>query len=467
MNKWLFFSLILLTSFIILYPKFPLINIPGTYVAIRIEDLLIALMLLIWSFSNIRNLTILLSSTIVQAFLLFWFIGLVSIVSAIFITHSVQPHIGLLHFLRRVEMMSLFLVAATTLRSTQQLIFFSKAMLAVLILVIIYGFGQIYLGFDVISTTNREFSKGLILKLSPEARVNSTFAGHYDLAVYLSIVIIFLGTLFFQYQKIYSKFLVFISGLFSFVLLGMTAARVSFLATLVGLGFSLWLIRKRLLIVGLILASLLVIVAIPGLRHRLVATVTVNLLGGGGPKYNPPPQKINVFTPDTTVSWASKAAAIKENNNNQKDSTLSADIAPGEPINTEELGVYRSFNIRTNVEWPRALRGFTKNPILGTGYSSLTIATDNDYLRSLGEVGLLGTLSFGLIIYIFIKKILRSFKKLENMEKKYIISILSVLVVYAITATFIDVLEASKIAAFLWILLGLSWSIANDYKGLD
>src|SRR5205814_2283829 len=45
----------------------------------------------------------------------------------------------------------------------------------------------------------------------------------------------------------------------------------------------------------------------------------------------------------------------------------------------------RSTSIRLNVEWPRAVRALTKNPLLGTGYSSITLATDNDYLRALGE----------------------------------------------------------------------------------
>ena len=64
-----------------------------------------------------------------------------------------------------------------------------------------YALGQQYLDWPVISTTNSEFSKGLILRLTPGARVNSTFAGHYDLAVFLAMAIVILTALFFAVSK--------------------------------------------------------------------------------------------------------------------------------------------------------------------------------------------------------------------------------------------------------------------------
>ena len=46
--KLLFCLVAFLFVFIPLYPKFPLFNVSGTFVAIRIEDLLIALTLTVW-----------------------------------------------------------------------------------------------------------------------------------------------------------------------------------------------------------------------------------------------------------------------------------------------------------------------------------------------------------------------------------------------------------------------------------
>ena len=477
-KNWLFILLLIDICFIILYPKFPLINVVGTYVAIRIEDFLIALTLVLLFFKNLKNILRYLSKTITQAFILFWIAGFLSVLAGVYTAYEVTPHLGFLHWLRRIEVMGLFFVAATTIKSRSQVKLILKTLIFVNLIVVLYGFGQIFLDFPVISTTNREFSKGLVLKLTPGARPNSTFAGHYDLAVYLSMILTFLGAYFFYFEGKKNSFknylqkgLMLISGVASFILLAFTAARLSFVATLGSLVIVLWLTGKKILIIGLVMLSIFAVGVVPELRHRLVATVTVNLIGGGGPKYNPPPGKVNIFTPQDATSVASKEAVIKETiestgsaTASAKEATISADIAPGEPINTTELGVYRSFNIRTDVEWPRALRAFSKNPISGTGYSSLTIATDNDFLRSLGETGLLGTLSLILIFWLIIKTYLKDLKSLANFERLFIISTIGSILAVLATGLFIDVLEASKIATIFWFILGVGWAVAKGYK---
>lgn len=480
-EKIVFWALIGLSVFIPLYPKFPLANVSGTYVAIRLEDTLLFLLIFIWGIFNLSNIKNLIKKTITQSFLLFWFIGLLSVVSGILITGTVDLSLGVLHMLRRVEYMLPFLVAATTIQNSTQAKKFIYALFITSAIATIYGFGQIYLEFPVISTTNREFSKGQILTLTPGARPNSTFGGHYDLAAYLSLVLVFAGTLFFYYKRIKEKVLLVGTAATGFILLGFTAARVSFLATIAGVALSFLLLKKRMLIVLLIIASIGIVAAVPELRHRLVATITVNLMEGGGPKYEPPPNTVNEFTPLVKkIGEATSPAVVKPQNstssadlsvNEATPSTQSAwntrfpaDIAPGEPTNITELGVYRSANIRFDVEWPRAIRAFLTNPILGTGYSSITIATDNDYLRALGETGLLGFLSFALIFFIIIKKLIKSLSKLSGFEKSFIIASLCSILVMFFTAAFIDVFEASKVATIFWIILGIAWGIAGKYE---
>ena len=303
---------------------------------------------------------------------------------------------------------------------------------------------------------------------SEGARVNSTFAGHYDLAMYLSIILVIVAGFFFYHKSLFFKLKLLIIGVTGFILLGLTAARVSFFAAIIGLALTFWLGKKRLLVVGLIAVSLVLVVAIPELRHRLVATFTVNILGGGGPKYSPPPGTITVFTPEKDLPEENRAQILeqirKDATDPAKKATVSADTVPGEPINTTELGVFRSFGIRFDVEWPRALNAFYKNPILGTGYSSITLATDNDYLRALGETGLLGTITLGIIFFILIRRMIRAMKKSQGFEFYFIISMFSSVVALLITAVFIDVLEASKIAEIFWILMGITWATVYRQK---
>jgi len=478
-NNWIFLGVIALSIFIPLYPKFPLAEVSGTYVAIRLEDFMLLALVILWGLVNFKRAKKILSMTITKSLLLFWFIGLVSVISAITLTKTVEPNLGILHLIRRVEYMLPFLVAATTIQNAKQAKIFLYGMLITSILVTLYGFGQIYLEFPVISTTNREFSKGQILTLTPGARPNSTFAGHYDLAAYLSIVLVFASTMFFFYKNLWKKALIAAASLIGFALLGYTAARVSFVAAIGGIGLSFLLLKKKLLILLLIIATIGAIAAIPQLRYRLVATFTVNFLGGGGPKYEPPVgEGTNQFTPMVSmaeqVKNASRAAQLATLSAELDDATPStksawdkpfpADIAPGEPTNITELGVYRSFNIRYDVEWPRAIRAFEKNPLLGTGYSSITIATDNDYLRALGETGILGSLSLILIFFILIKRFIKSLYRLDGFDKYFVISSLCMIAVILATATFIDILEASKIAIIFWMILGIAWAISGNYE---
>lgn len=467
LNKYLFYLVLFLLVFIPLYPKFPLFNVPKTYVAVRIEDLFILIAGFTWFLGNLFNFKKIFSQTIFKAFLLFWGIGLLSLLSALFLTYFVEPSLGFLHWARRVEYMSLFIIAATTIYSQKQIKIAIYTILVTAFIVVLYGFGQIWLDFPVISTTNKEFSKGLVLFLTQGARVNSTFAGHYDLAIYLSIVLIILGGLFLYQQKIINRIMLGIGGVLGFILLGLTAARVSFLASLTGLAILFWLLKKKLLVGVLIIASILLVGVVPDLRHRLVATVTVNLLGGGGIKYNPPPGTVTIFTPKSQLPSnpvdAQKAIA-ESAKSATKSAGLAADTVPGEPVNTTELSVYRSYGIRLDVEWPKALNAVYKNPLLGTGYSSLGLASDNDFLRSLGEVGILGTLSLALIFYILFKRIWQFLKISQNFERYFVLSVFCATIVVLLTALFIDVLEASKVAEVLWLLLGLSWAVINNYQ---
>lgn len=465
-EKLLWRLLLALMVFIPLYPKFPLINIPRTYVAVRIEDIFLAFVVFVWIINRRDTLKKILNLPIIQLFLLFWAIGAASLFSAYFITHSISWHLGFLHYLRRVEYMILFIVAATTIKSFDQVVTILKAGLAATLIIVLYGFGQVFLRFPVISTTNREFSKGLILFLSPEARVNSTFAGHYDLAIYLSIVLAFLSGLFFYFKDFIKKGIIASSAFLSFILLGMTAARISFVATLIALSLSFWMNNKRIFIILMILLAIGSVGVIPDLRHRLVATITVNFLKGGGPKYTPPegkPPNLN------KLSESSKSALFREvvevtSQSGAQVVKVPSDVAPGEPINATELGVYRSYGIRLDAEWPRALRAFYKNPFLGTGYSSLTIATDSDLLRSLGEVGLLGTICLILILMIISRQILRSIKNSEGLRKGFLIGSCSSMVAFLVSGLFLDVLEASKVATVFWFIMGVAWAVSRNYE---
>ncbi len=71
---------------------------------------------------------------------------------------------------------------------------------------------------------NPEYAKGYLLYLTPEARISSTFAGHYDLAAYLVFIIPLIWGFYFARQNLSYLFL-FILSLFTLIL---TASRISY-----------------------------------------------------------------------------------------------------------------------------------------------------------------------------------------------------------------------------------------------
>ncbi|OGE42609.1 hypothetical protein A3B45_00160 [Candidatus Daviesbacteria bacterium RIFCSPLOWO2_01_FULL_39_12] len=465
-QKALFFLTLFLFAFIPLYPKFPLTNVVGTFVAIRVEDLLIALLAGGWgiylALSN--QLKVFVNDRLNQVLLLFFFIGLVSLISAIFLTQTVSPHLAILHFLRRVEYMILLPIVATVIKTKREFILSLIVLFCVVLAVDIYALGQQYLDWSVISTSNSEFAKGLSLRLTPGARVNSTFAGHYDLATFLAMTLVILTTVFFTVKKWYKLALIFLGGLSLFVLI-MTAARLSFVAAFVGIIFALIFSKKKKYLLLIFIAGALILIYPSQLRDRFISTVTINLLNMG--------QRYEGKTEDQQVRSRLNipTLAIKTSSRSADTSIFvspsggeASDITPGEPIDTTQLGVYRSFQIRLNIEWPRAIRAFIKNPFLGTGYSSIDIATDNDILRSLGEVGILGTYALVLVFVEVAKRVKYCFGDESKLIKYFSAASLAMIIAFLLNGLFIDVLEASKVATLFWMILGLNLAVLKIAK---
>jgi hypothetical protein len=216
-----------------LYPKFPFLRIPGTFVSIRLEDLIIAFGALLLLIEIFPKIAIFLKDKLNQSVILFLTIGLLSLTSAIFITKTVPPHIGFLHWARRVEyFVPLFLGLIAIRKNRKNLGFYFKIVLIVVFFTFVYGLGQRYLNWPIIITQNEEYSKGVALRWIAGSHISSTFAGHYDLATFLVLVlpIVVSAVLLLKNKKIKATLVVvFLFGLW---LLVVSASRVSLVSWL-------------------------------------------------------------------------------------------------------------------------------------------------------------------------------------------------------------------------------------------
>jgi len=413
-----------------LYPKFPFINVPGTYVAIRFEDLLLLFLGAVTVIKIVPNLRRFLKDPIVISLLLFFCIGFISAISGAFLTKTIPISIGLIHVVRRIEYTLPFfavLVFFNKQRTREYLNFFLKTLIIVTIVALVYGLGQRYLRFPVIITQNDVYSRGTALFWVPGSHINSTFAGHYDLAAFEVITLPILIAAFFILKNKLSKLFILLSMGGGMWLLINSISRIAQVSYILAVFVSLVLIRKYKALAITLLISLILIASSASLESRFRNIFKVIVRAED--------QMVAVVTPT--------------------------------PVPLIED---RSTSIRLKVEWPRAIRALTKNPLLGTGYSSITLATDNDYLRALGETGILGFLSFCLI-FINIGKVLYKAlpitKKFSGIEMAFITGTIGALAGTFLTATFIDIFEASKFAIIFWMLIGISVFLARNIKNVQ
>lgn len=420
----LLLSVILLV--IPLYPKFPLLGVSGSFVSIRLEDFVIAAVFGIFLIGSLKRRFSDFFHPIPRAILLYLTIGLVSAFTGIFLTKTASLNLGILHTVRRFEYLALFFVGFSAIKHIQNLHFITRVILVVSLLVALFGLGQQYLGFPVISTTNSEFSKGLALQLGPGARINSTFAGHYDLAAFTVFPLLFLIALL-PVSRHRIALLGMCAPIYWTMLL--SASRITFASFFASAGLLILAMRKPLWLLPLGVLAVSGFLASPQLRGRYLELITNHL-------------RITYVQPVSAQEPATDSGSREVRD-------------MPDALKPPEVAEDRSFNIRLKAEWPKAVRAITKNPVVGTGYSSVGLAVDNDYLRIAAETGLLGLAAFLLIFIRFFKTTLPFIITYKpSLQSAYVLAVTASVASLLMGALFIDIFSASKIAIFTWAMVG-------------
>ena len=437
---------------------------------------------------------------------------------------------SLLHYFRYLEYFSLFFVTYGAIRNKRDIQILLLIFVLTVLLISGYGYGQKFFYWPVYSTMNREFSKGLRLYLTEHARVQSTFGGHYDMAAYLVIALPMLLAQFFLLTKKVWKIFMGLSFLIGSWLLIMSASRTSFVAFLVGIGIVLalialkkprwqqkisWGFSRSLGVYFLVFYMFFTFGdsiyerflqtidshpmisepyhAIDDKRQEFYDTQIEPALNGEGviyeikvalklalPKAQKPKngisteeleQKILVSSDERPVAtrpadvYVDVPDIIYETTVSGGVATTTATEKPrGYSDNALKYGL--SVAIRLDTLWPQAIAGFKQNPLLGTGYATLTKSsvdqfteaesTDNNFLRTLGETGSFGFVTFYGVIAVAMYLSLRAYL-LESDQFVQVISLgfLGAAVGLLVNAAYIDVYASSKVAFSFWILTGM------------
>ena len=486
-----------LLIFIPLYPKLPLVDIlPGYIVRVRLEDFVVSFTVFVWLIWLWRGKVNLLKNPLLKPISAYLVAGVLSMLSGMFIVHTVplqSIHIDkmVLHFLRRIEYFSLFFIFYSSVKSFKQIKIYTIVLLVAAVGVVIYGFGQKYLYWPAFSTMNREFSKGWMLYLTKHARVLSTFGGHYDLAAFTMMMLVMLWSLFFGVRKIIIKIILFLIIAGAFWTLILTASRTSFIAYLFGVTamFFFWIYRKGIhwslpRWFAVVTLSILVMLSFGDLSERFIKFLRIDERISGikslllSPIGEPPGEKA-IFLENNPEALSQITSKSDQPPTLSRPSDVFQDVPLLVPVATGSATVAaipRTYSktafmfdlstaIRFDALWPMAIKGFMRNPIFGSGYSTLNKiqptdyteaeSTDNDYLRSLGETGLFGFLTFYGTLFFILYIIWRNLNALkEPVFFSLSVGLAGLLSGLLVNAGYIDVFVSSKIAFMFWAIVG-------------
>lgn len=512
-----------LLAFIPLYPKLPLFSPIEQYIVrVRLEDIAVAFTGIVWLVQVLRQ-KIKWHSIFFWAIGLYVTIGLLSVISAVFFINTVPLeaiHLGktALHFFRYIEYFTLFFFVFSAVKTKKHIQILLTIFALTVLAAAVYGFGQKHYYWPVYSTMNREFSKGIRLVLTEHARVQSTFGGHYDLAAYLVIALPMLLALGLKTKKVLLKLGLYFIHWTGLWLLIMSASRTSFVAYLVGITLVIGLVGLQqptwfkkirwgttryltfLLIVSVSMLSfgndmydrlLQVIEGYPAVNQRYhelngqrkwllneYIPVTLGLKAPHLPKAERPDNAVSIddldpiIDSDTRPSPSRPSDVYEDIPDLVEVATVSADgtwstVLVEKPRTFSDTALTKglSLAIRLDTLWPQAIRGFMRNPLLGSGYATLNKegafhfteadSTDNNFLRTLGETGLLGFLSFYGIIGLAMWFAIRGYKTQDQLLQAISIGYLGAAAGLLLNALYIDVFAASKVAFTFWAVTGL------------
>jgi len=543
---FLLVSVAFLLLFIPLYPKIPIADlIPGYIVRLRLEDIFIAVFGLWWLVQLLRK-KVSWRTPLSLVIIAYTIIGLLSNILGVVLTKTIPAellHFGKssLHWLRYIQYFSLFFLAYSAIKTKKHVFFLVGSAVAGLMGVVIYGYGQKYMYWPVYSTMNREFSKGIRLYLGEFARVQSTFAGHYDLGAYLVILLPLVLAILFAWgkkdtsawKKLHQRLwklgwwvlgFAWLSGLWLLVL---SASRTSFLGYLLGAGLVLLLyMLRRSLWWGV--SRGFIVFALSGLMMLLVGDLTSRFSQLVDPQKYPQvyeafdtlsefrtnPRELLGMAPATppegAVSVEELEAELNESgmtvSDTQPTTARPQDVYVDVPAKEFELDdpaatlegtirqegdklvVDRQFSdcaltkslsvcIRFETLWPRAFQGFLRNPLFGSGYATLNKeivgqfteaeSTDNNFLRTLGETGALGFITFygaiGLALWYAFQVYVR---RADAWITALAIGSIGASAGLLLNATYIDVFAASKVAYMYWALQGIFLAAFVKFGGV-
>lgn len=406
----------------IFFPKINLIPLSeATY--IRVDDLLIALYLFSrWStvYLTVRELR---GISWYRSFKLFLLVSLISVFVNSLATGYVTLLSALLFALRHIEYFLYFFVGIEVFEAGFNI---SKTF-------------KIYMYFLCVLIPAQ--SLGLVPAVSNFAvsRAIGNTAGPFELAAVAAVMFTFFAAEGERRARV-------LYSLIAFVVVVLTQSRITLFAMLV-----VWTIAHRSLIVRFFKKRILLALAV-AIAITIANWLALNSNGLGDLSIFR--RFISAFNtdPETLTTWLDGIPTISS----QEDYFFYAydQLLQGGMLPEGDASAFIRF-FRWAILLNFSFSGWLST-LIGVGPSFASVAVDGYYVRLLCETGVLG-----LLFYLkFLRDIYRSYQEFEVVK--------NVVLVLAITGTFIDIFVSSKAMFLMWMLMGFYFrnfqKIKNDVK---
>lgn len=415
--------LYLIVFFVIaLLPKINIISVPGMSTGIRLEDFFVFIIVFLWfaqicikktKFTNINPKL----KKITEMYLIYIFI---CIVSSLFGLLKGYISLGLLiiFLIRKIEYFIFIFIGYNYIfevENTQKIKkYFNFIIIFHFIICILQSIGVIG------SFTNGDITTSL----GEGSRVFSTFNGPYELSAF--VILILPMYIYELINKNGNKFFNIFMISIIFVSIYLSQSRTSIILffavfAIVLISFNKNNTKKIIYILLLLIVTL---------------ELVLNL------------DKILSFLPRfDTLNFDSMIKCVVES---WKSNDFDEFMKTGKNVKISNIAdLDLSFSIRVS-NCVVVLKGWLKNIFFGMGLSFIKGASDCNYVRLLGETGLLG-----IIVYFnVIRTILSNSKTIKNI---FGVVVRVGMYTLLLSALFIDVFEASKIMMFYWFVVGASY----------
>jgi hypothetical protein len=419
-----FLALIAAIVILPLYPKIGLVSISGTYIPVRIDDVVTLAVVAAWGLTLLRERRFP-RVPAVAPFAIAWLVaGVIALVIGAGVIDTIGWGTGALFWAKPIEYLFLGWAAFDLVNRPERLRLVLCAVFAAAAVVLAYAllerFGWVAPAPNY--ATDVTARRGVL---------GSTMGDQHQMATYLGIVVL-VGISVWSLVSRRLRVLGLAGIVISAYVLGHAAGRSEYFSLII-CALPLVVRRSSRVPAAVLVLSLVTVFFLPPVVERTLETA---LLRPDRAETQPTPR------PEPGASLqpgASPTSSLPPIDVSDRVGDLEAD---------------RSLEIRLRERWPMFFQLAMRDPLFGAGPSAATEAADGYYVRSFTEVGVVGTAAFLALIGSIVFWLWRVYRRAGPLPGSVALGLIGATAFIALVGVLIDTWVASRVMQLYWPLIG-------------